>query len=399
MDVRHRFESFAARFSEGAPKVPPPPPGAADGYWRHVSDLFTRDVTEKGLSELVGHDAPETFRFFYRQVDLSDLGARPWYQRGPMAGWRMFASVAFRLNPMRRLLFAVAMPIVLGGWVLAVLGAAAAGTHSFPGLMLIAATALGLLLVLELRDKLALKGDLEIARQIQFGLLPFDPFSRGDTTICATMRPANTVGGDYFDIIDLGDDRIAVVIGDVAGKGIPAALLMALLQGSLRTLVTAGLRGTPLVRALNEHLYSNIPSNRLITLFYSELDLATGVVMFVNAGHNPPRVLRGNGELEPLGSTGVALGVLHGQSYDCGGVTLSPGDTLFMYTDGVTEAFDALDRDYGEERLDAVLRAGRHLPPGELLDVVREDVLAFGAPVRPRDDITLLAVSRALPSA
>jgi phosphoserine phosphatase RsbU/P len=401
MDVRHRFDSFAARFAEGAPKVPPPPPGAGDGYWRHVSDLFTRDVTEKGLSELVEQDAPETFQFFYRQIDFSDLGARPWYQRGPMAAWRVFASVAFRLNPIRRLLFAVAIPIVVAGWVLAVLGAAAHGgaqSLRVPGLMLMAATALALLLVLELRDKLALKGDLEIARQIQFGLLPFEPFSRRGTTICAAMRPANTVGGDYFDIIELGEDRIAVVIGDVAGKGIPAALLMALLQGSLRTLISAGLRGTPLVRALNDHLYANIPSNRLITLFYGELDLATGVLLYVNAGHNAPRVIHPSGVLEPLAATGVALAVVHGLTYDCGGTTLAVGDTLFLYTDGVTEAFDAADRDYGEERLDAVLRGCRDLPPDRLVDAVRDDVLAFGGPVRPRDDITLLAVSRGTPA-
>ena len=128
--------------------------------------------------------------------------------------------------------------------------------------------------VLELRDKLALKGDLEIARQIQFGLLPFEPFHRNGTSICAAMRPANTVGGDYFDIIDLGDGpRLAVVMGDVAGKGMPAALLMALLQGSLRTLLERRLARRPtLIAKLNAHLYANIPSNRLVTLFYGELD-------------------------------------------------------------------------------------------------------------------------------
>ena len=93
-----------------------------------------------------------------------------------------------------------------------------------------------------------MKGDLEVARQIQFGLLPFEPFERDGVAIHAAMRPANTVGGDYFDIIDLGEGRVAVVMGDVAGKGMPAALLMALLQGSLRTLLTAGFRGADLMR-------------------------------------------------------------------------------------------------------------------------------------------------------
>ena len=130
--------------------------------------------------------------------------------------------------------------------------------------------------MLELRDKLSLKGDLEIARQIQFGLLPFEPWDKDGVRIATAMRPANTVGGDYFDVIELGAGRLAVAVGDVAGKGMPAALLMALLQGSLRTLVSAGLRGAELMAKLNAHLCANIPSNRLITLLYAELDPETG---------------------------------------------------------------------------------------------------------------------------
>ena len=139
--------------------------------------------------------------------------------------------------------------------------------------LLLAATVLFFLLTLELRDKLGLKGDLEVARQIQFGLLPFEPFEKDGFAIATAMRPANTVGGDYFDVIELGEGRLAIAVGDVAGKGMPAALLMALLQGSLRTLLSAGLRGAELVAKLNAHLCANIPSNRLVTLFYAELDL------------------------------------------------------------------------------------------------------------------------------
>ena len=102
-----------------------------------------------------------------------------------------------------------------------------------------------------------------MARQIQFGLLPFEPYEKDGISIVSAMRPANTVGGDYFDVIELGEGRLAIAVGDVAGKGMPAALLMALLQGSLRTLLSAGLRGEELVAKLNAHLCANIPSNRL----------------------------------------------------------------------------------------------------------------------------------------
>jgi sigma-B regulation protein RsbU (phosphoserine phosphatase) len=402
MDLRQRFDAFAARFSETAARPAPTlPPGAGDTYWRHVADLFTRDVSRRGLVELA-QDAPETFQFFTRQVDFTDLAQRPWYERGALAVWRVFQAIAFRLSPPRRVIFVVAVPIMAVAWIRFALGEATRGTSllsapSLPALVLLAATAVLLLLVLELKDKLALKGDLEIAREIQFGLLPFEPFRRHGVTIAAAMRPANTVGGDYFDIIDVGEDRVAVVVGDVAGKGIPAALLMALLQGSLRTLLSAGLRGAPLVAALNDHLYANIPANRLITLFYSELDLRSGVLLYVNAGHNAPRVLRAHGALEKLPATGIALGVMRGLSYDCGGVTIDPGDTLFIYTDGVTEAFDAADCEYGEERLDTVLQSRAGQPPTLLLDAVRDDVTAFCGRTRLRDDLTVLAATREAP--
>src|SRR6185295_644690 len=166
----------------------------------------------------------------------------------------------------------------------------------------------------------------------------FAPFTRGGTSVFTAMRPANTVGGDYFDIIELSDGRIALAMGDVAGKGIPAALLMALLQGSLRTLITAGFRGADLVRTLNDHLYANIPRNRLVTLFYAEMDPTTGVFNYVNAGHNAPLLLRPTG-VTRLGTTGVALGVLGGSSFEERGETLAAGERLFLYTDGITEAF------------------------------------------------------------
>ena len=151
---------------------------------------------------------------------------------------RFFLAVAYRLSPWRRVLFAASMLALALGW----LGFAArtrrardlsrstrcCTLHTW---LLLAATLFALLLVLELRDKLSLKGDLEVARQIQFGLLPFEPCDRDGVRIETAMRPANTVGGDYFDVIELGAGRLAIVVGDVAGKGMPAALLMALLQG------------------------------------------------------------------------------------------------------------------------------------------------------------------------
>ncbi len=398
-DLRQRFDAFAARFGEKARRgasPPPPRPGRPD-YWSSVQDLFTRDVTGAGLRDMVGHETQDTVRYFARSVDLSDLEGESWYRRWPLAVWRVFLEMAFRLSPARRLLFAAAVPLVLLGWLGFILHMAIAD-HSvfpvFPDLLLLGASALFLLLILELKDKLALKGDLEIARQIQFGLLPFEPFQRQGVAICASMRPANTVGGDYFDIIELGNGRLAVVLGDVAGKGMPAALLMALLQGSLRTLLTAGFRGADVVGKLNDHLCANIPANRLVTLFYGEYDADRGTMAYVNAGHNPPFLLRIGGEQVRLAPTGVALGVMPDAAYEAVQTTLQTGDRLFLYTDGITEAEDPHDVEYGEGRLRIYLDSHRDLGHRELLDGVRDDVLAFCRDARPRDDMTLMIVAR-----
>jgi sigma-B regulation protein RsbU (phosphoserine phosphatase) len=188
------------------------------------------------------------------------------------------------------------------------------------------------------------------------------------------------------------------VVADVAGKGIPAALLMALLHGSLRTLITAGFRSSRLVSTLNTHLHVNIPSNRLVTLFYGELDSETGQLRYINAGHNAPFLLRTQG-LERLPATGIALGIMPDVVYDEMETVLGPRDHLFVFTDGVTEALDAEEREYGESRLQAVLESHGHMTDADLVHRVEEDVSAHCAGVQQYDDMTLLLVGReAMPS-
>jgi serine phosphatase RsbU (regulator of sigma subunit) len=286
--------------------------------------------------------------------------------------------------------------VLLVGWVAQLVGSVSRSPvmSAIYAWVLISSTLLLLLLVVELRDKLALKGDLEVARQIQFGLLPFEPYERGGTTVLAHMRPANTVGGDYFDIIELPEGSLALVMGDVAGKGMPAALLMALLQGSLRTLLTAGHRGGELLVKLNAHLVSNIPSNRLVTLFLAELDPATGRLRYVNAGHNAPFLIHAGGAVERLPATAMALGVVGDSPFDVKDAVLGPGEQLFLFTDGVTEAFNTKDVEYGEERLEAVLKSNAAGPGRALIDAVVTDVAAFCRGEAPRDDMTLMLVRR-----
>ena len=400
-DLRDRYERFTAAFGaevRRATRHAKTPPGQ-DQYWKAVHDLFTRDVTSQGLRDLVEQETRETYRFFTREVDLSDLERSPWHERWGVAAWRVFAAMAYRLHPARRILFAVAVPLLFLGWGVYLIGVASHGGFpggfiTWDGLLIAAASLLCFLLLMELRDKLGLKGDLEVARQIQFGLLPFEPWQRAGFTAVSAMRPANTVGGDYFDIVELGEGRVAIVMGDVAGKGMPAALLMALLQGSLRTLLTAGLRGCEVMAKLNAHLFANIPSNRLVTLFYAELDPVSGLFLYVNAGHNPPLLARSGGGIERLVATAVALGVVSDTPIEAREITIETGDRLLLYTDGVTEAENAQDEEFGESRLIAFLDGHRGDSDRGLLDGVLANVLLHGQGVRPRDDMTLMVVGR-----
>jgi len=398
---RERFEDFTQMLGPRTGRSDRP--ALTEDYWESLRQLFTRDVTPEGLRSLLQREAQDTFRFLAREVDLEDLSNLPGYRRHPRALWRLFLAVSYRLSPWRRVLFAASVLLLVGGWLGFLVHMLQVGLFSLEPVfttetwLLAAATALFFVLVMELRDKLGLKGDLEVARQIQFGLLPFEPIERDGIAIATTMRPANTVGGDYFDVIDLGEGRLAIAVGDVAGKAMPAALLMALLQGSLRTLLSADFRGEELISKLNAHLHANIPSNRLVTFFYAELDTATGVLRYVNAGHNPPFLLAAGQPTARLGPTGVVLGVLPSATYEAMEVTLEPGDRLLLYTDGVTEAANPADEEYSDVRLEAYVRDRRGEPGRQLLDGIVADVLRFCGTARPHDDMTLMCLDRCSP--
>ncbi len=354
-----------------------------------VRGLFTEGVTRDALRDLVERDPRETYRFFTRGIDFQAFQHLPWYRRYPLGAWRVFIAAAYKLSPARRVAFAVAIVAFLIGWIQFV---SAEGGTGF-GWCFLAVFLLFVLLMMELRDKLNLKGDLEIAREIQFGLVPSGVFERQGITIHSRMRPANTVGGDYYDIIELPDDTVVFVVGDVAGKGMPAALLMAMLQGSIRTLISAGFRGADVMRKLNEYLCVNIPVNRLVTLFYGELVPATGEFRYVNAGHNAPCLIHGGG-CDRLDSTATVLGLFPALEFDMQGAALHPGDRLVLFTDGLTEAFNPAEEEYGEARLKAFLQSHKDLAPGLLVDQLISDAIAFCGAARPGDDITVMAISR-----
>jgi sigma-B regulation protein RsbU (phosphoserine phosphatase) len=267
-----------------------------------------------------------------------------------------------------------------------------------PGtLWLLAGFALvNLLVLLEVADRLSLKDDLEIAREIQQSMLPRTAYQAPGVEAFGMTRPANTVGGDFYDIMRLPDDRVLLALGDVAGKGSPAALLMALLLAMMRTLVDLGLEGADLVARLNLQIAKHAPKSRFITLFVAILDPATGMLSYVNAGQNPPLVRRSNGSYERLTSGGMALGMFAAAAYTTGTVSLALGDVLVMYSDGITEAEDPAERPFDEVGVQGVVDGNDWASPKELGWAVFAAVDAHGQERRLVDDLTIL-VARRLP--
>lgn len=238
--------------------------------------------------------------------------------------------------------------------------------------------------------------ELELAREVQAHFLPsLAPAAGLGLDVAGRYRPARDLGGDYYDVIRLSDTAVALTLGDVSGKGIAAALLMA----SLRTLVRSQL-GSPTQLAVdmsrvNALLYESCPRNRFASLFYAIYDVTLPDVLYVNAGHLPPFLFERIGAPPvPLTSGGPVLGLLPDCTYDVGRIPFAPGSVLVAYSDGVTEARDPEDVEWGEERLGAAVTSARGLPANALADRVLAAVTRFVANGPQLDDMTLFVARR-----
>ncbi|MBD3278494.1 MAG: SpoIIE family protein phosphatase [Candidatus Aegiribacteria sp.] len=239
--------------------------------------------------------------------------------------------------------------------------------------------------------KQKLQQQLSVARDIQKGLLPGKIPSRPCLEIEACIKFCLDVAGDYYDVIPLDDNRTILSIGDVAGKGVGPAMLMANLQASLKTTQEMGESLAVSTEKINKVVCCNTPSELFITFFVAEIDTADRTLKYVNAGHNPPLLVRRNGRVETLSSAGVVLGVRNTSSYREIDVSFNPGDILFMYTDGVSEAMDENGMEYGENRLVEILKENVQLPLADILSEIEKSVKAHHGSEQYEDDFTILA--------
>ena len=245
----------------------------------------------------------------------------------------------------------------------------------------------------------SLKGDLAIASEIQQAILPrhYPPFLDlvDHIDIAASMTPAKDVGGDFYDFFRIDDDHIGFVIADVSGKGIPAAIFMAV----SRTLIRAtGIRGgspADCITYSNRLLAQESVDCMFVTVFYGIIDVNTGAVTYCNAGHNPPYILKHKGDISPLPmSTDPMAGAIDGITYHEGTLKLEKGDALVMFTDGVTEAMNTANEEFGEQRLEDTLEDVAMHNCQQMVDAIKADVAAFAGEAEQSDDITVLALKR-----
>ena len=232
----------------------------------------------------------------------------------------------------------------------------------------------------------------EEAQAIQRALLPGAMPAIAGCDIAARWIPASAFGGDCYDVTPLDASRIAISIADVCGKGLPAALLMANLQASSRAFAAADSSPRAVAQRVNRDLVRNGALRRFVTFFYAVYDRDAGQLAFVNAGHNPPVLLRGDGSVARLATGGMVLGAFEDAEYEQGEVAVAPGDRLVLFTDGITEACGADDDEFGDDRLIAAIRDSGTADPATLVDRVFSDVARFRVgPIG--DDATMLVAA------
>jgi len=241
-------------------------------------------------------------------------------------------------------------------------------------------------------EKQRLETQLEVARQVQLELLPGRDPQLENFDISAYNFPTEEVSGDYYDWVRIYDDQIGIVIADVSGKGVPAALLMSFLRASLRAATHIGYAPHISMSKVNYLLWESIERNQFVTAFYGILDATNRTLSYSNAGHNPPLLMRVDGTVRFEERGGVPLGMFRDSRYYEYFETIEPGEVFVLYTDGVTEAMNSTDEEYGRDRLVTAVRACRELPAREMIDFIHRDLTAWTEGRGAHDDVTFFII-------
>jgi len=362
--------------------------------FRHTREFWGRVTEGLALHQLGSQFMSEvkaSYGLYSKDVDWEEISQkRGRVRRLVRSIWALFLAILMKLSPSRRVLLLVA--IVLLVW------------NIDNRWQAVGVAILFVLLAIELADRVTMKRDLEIAREIQEWLVPKNPPIVPGIGIAFATRPQNTVAGDYYDAFlrplpsrDSETQPLLIAVADVAGKSVPAALLMATFQASLRALTATSAPLDEIVIGLDRYCRAHsLDGRRFTTAFLAEVNTTTREMLYVNAGHNDPILRRATGEVERLATGGPPFGVpLFTENevpYSAGRVQMHPGDLLFIFTDGVIEAVDDKEMEYGEARLIPLIRNAPIESADETLKRVMTDVNTFVGYARQHDDITCMVL-------
>ena len=365
----------------------------AEQFW----DRVTEGIAISDLWSQFRRDAESSYRLYSKEVDSTRAEGVPHSTHFLQVATQYFWAIIEKLTPARRVLLLVALVLVFlpgGEWTFETqshtVKVFALDFHFYGGLLMF------ILLILEVGDRVVMKRDLQIAKEIQAWLLPSEPPKVPGLEIAFATRPANTVAGDYYDVFarpcDSGAPTYLIAVADVAGKSVPAAMLMATFQASLRTLSNTPGSLTELAGRMNRYACTNSQQGRrFTTAFIAEYDPASRRLTYVNAGHNNPVLRRRSGLIERLESGGVPFGIIDAP-YQSGERILEPGDWLAIFTDGVIEAENAWQQEYGEIRFITMLHSGVMLSPQMMLNSILTDLDRFVGNAPQHDDVTCVLI-------
>lgn len=360
---------------------------------KHDVKNVGRDLSRQGLKGTIGRTFDDLEAFYlstHAKERLAGMNPVKW---ALFLTWWLVKSMLLKLTPARRVMLALGLLLIVSGsWNIRV-GAGGDSAHVSMNFPLFGILLLLIVIMLELKDKLLARDELEAGRTVQLALMPECCPQVPGWDLWLYTRPANDVGGDLVDFLQVDRDRYAVSLGDVAGKGLPAALLMAKLQSTLRALVPEFTSLGELGAAVNRILHRDGLPNRFATLVYLELSGGSGRVRLLNAGHMPPLVVRGTA-IEELPRGSMALGIVPQAEFSEHQVDLAEQDTLVVYSDGITEAMNESGEFFGDERLRSVLQQHAGVSADQAGAAVLAAVEAFVGSARTHDDLSVVVARR-----
>ena len=364
--------------------------------WERFWQRVTEGMEISQLWSQFRRDAESGYRLYSKEVDSTRVEGVSHGTHFFRVATQYFWAIVEKLTPARRVLLLVALVLIIvpgGEWTFTTpaheVKVFALDFHFYGGLLMFA------LLILEVGDRVVMKRDLQIAKEIQAWLLPAEPPNVPGLEIAFTTRPANTVAGDYYDVFarPTSSGTFLIAVADVAGKSVPAAMLMATFQASLKTLSSTPGSLTELAARMNRYACGNSQKGRrFTTAFISEYDPASRRLTYVNAGHNNPILRRKGGAIERLEAGGMPFGIMEEAPFQSGETILEAGDWLAIFTDGVIEAENTFQQEYGEIRFITLLHSGVMLAPSMLLNSILADLDRFVGNAPQHDDVTCVLI-------